>query len=416
MRILWATPNFLHPTTKGGQIRTLEILKRLHARNEVHFVAFEDPTKPEGLARAGEYASYAYPIRHRVPKRRSAGFAAQLIPNLFSDLPLAITRYRSTAMRRKVDELLERHPFDSVVCDFLTVAQNFSDPAACVLFQHNVEFMIWRRHAETAGDPLRRLLYARQAERMRSYESQVCRSVRHVMAVSNVDAQRMAGEFRIESISTVPTGVDVDYFAAPPGPPTPKTVDFVFVGSMDWLANVDGVLWFANEVLPRIRERRSDVTLSIVGRDPGPAILDLARRIPGVRVTGTVADVRPHFWSARLCIVPLRVGGGTRLKIFEAMAAKAPVVSTPVGAEGLSVSDGDHIALADTPAEFANTCLRLLDQPAERDRLAASAFRLVKTECSWQTATDALERILFANSTRAWPSSSSSLARPAFST
>ncbi len=155
MRILWVKCDFLHPTTRGGQIRTLEIVKRLHARHEVHYLAY-DSDNPEGLKRSAEYCTRAYPVRLEVPPRRSLAFAAQLAANLFSSMPLSLSRYCSAAMQKQIVALLQETQFDSVVCDFLSPAPNFPSLDQCVLFQHNVETMIWRRHAENAPDPLRK--------------------------------------------------------------------------------------------------------------------------------------------------------------------------------------------------------------------------------------------------------------------
>jgi hypothetical protein len=130
----------------------------------------------------------------------------------------------------------------------------------------------------------------------------------------------------------------------------------VFTGSMNWMANVDGILWFVKQSLPLIRKHRPECTLAIVGRNPVPEIVQLGQD-PLISITGTVTDVRPHLWNSRISIVPLRVGGGTRLKIYEAMAARIPQVSTTIGAEGLAVHPGQDIQIADTPEEFAARCL-----------------------------------------------------------
>ena len=151
MKLLWISPNFLHPTTKGGQIRTLGILSRLSREHEIHYVAFEDPKNPEGPARAGEYSYRAYPFPHALVDKRSPRFAAELAAGLFSPLPLAIRRFRSAPLAHFLEDLIERERFDRVVADFLVMAASCPDPGRAFLFQHNVETMIWRRHAEHAG-------------------------------------------------------------------------------------------------------------------------------------------------------------------------------------------------------------------------------------------------------------------------
>jgi glycosyltransferase involved in cell wall biosynthesis len=241
--------------------------------------------------------------------------------------------------------------------------------------------MIWRRHAENAGDPLRRWYLQKQAERMFAYEREVCRKAGLVIAVSEKDESVMRAEFGITHTANVPTGVDVDSFTAPPGAAT-IPFDIVFVGSMDWMANIDGAKWLFEEVLPLIRQRHPLCRVALVGRSPSAGLREHAAAA-GVTVTGTVDDVRPYLWGAAVSIVPLRVGGGTRLKIFEAMAAGCPVVSTTIGSEGLPVQHGEHLWIADTPRAFADGCSTLLDNEKQRGALAAAARRLVGEQYSW---------------------------------
>ncbi len=392
MKLLWVKTDFLHPATRGGQIRSLETLRRLHQRHEVHYVAFQDPSQPEGPARCHEYCSKAYPVAHNVVDKRSAAFAVQLAAGLFSRLPVAVSRYRSAAMRRKIEELLRLEQFDCIVCDFLFPAPNIPRLEDCVLFQHNVEANIWKRYV-THARGAKRLYFQLQAKRMMAYEREACRAARKVVAVSDADAEAMRRDYGAERVFAAPTGVDLEYFARPAS--TETLADLVFLGSMDWMPNIDGAAWFVREALPAIWRERPDCTLAIVGRRPSREVLRLAEADKRIRVTGTVADVRPWLHGSQVSIVPLRIGGGTRLKIYEAMAAGAPVVSTSIGAEGLDVADGENIALADTPQAFAGCCLRLLESPAERERLARAAWNLVSSKYSWDVVARGMERLLF---------------------
>jgi polysaccharide biosynthesis protein PslH len=392
MRILWVKIDFLHPTNRGGQIRTLEMLRQLHRRNEVHYVAYDDPACPEGRERASEYCSYAYPVNRSVPPRRSPAFFAQLAANLFSNLPLTVGRYESPEMKSAIAGALAHRNFDAVVCDFLSSAPNIPDLSRAVLFQHNVESRIWERHAKHAPDPLRRAYFRAQAARMLRCEGEFCRKAAHVVSVSPNDTADMKSLFGASRISEVPTGVDVEYFAPPPQPRLEW--DLVFVGAMDWLPNVDGVRWFTSSVLPLIRARRPGTTVAFAGRNPDPAILEAPRRDPLVTVTGTVPDIRPYLWNSAVSIVPLRIGGGTRLKIYEAMAAGVPVVSTPVGAEGLAVMPSTDILLAGDPGLFASHCLALLDSPSRRSSQAERAREMVCANFSWSRVAVAFEEVL----------------------
>ncbi len=388
MKLLWVKADFLHPTDRGGQIRTLEMLKRLHTRHEIHYVGLHrgDTT------RSSEYCSYAYPIEHHVPAKNTPAFAGQLLNGLISSLPVAVSRYQSDAMKRKVEALSKQEKFDHIICDFLFPAPNIPDLSSCVLFQHNVEAVIWKRHVENAPTAAHRWYFQMQARRMDKFEGDVCRTVKSVIAVSEVDACLMRKDYRPRRVDAVPTGVDLDYFT--PTTSVPRSSDLVFIGSMDWMPNIDGAQWFAREILPLIRKRKPDCSVVFAGRTPTAAVLDLAKADPLIRVTGTVPDVRPYLWGATASIVPLRIGGGTRLKIFESMAAGVPVVSTTIGAEGLPVEPGTQILIADDPASFAECCLRLLEDSSARGRIADAAREMVAARFSWEAVSLAFERLL----------------------
>jgi glycosyltransferase involved in cell wall biosynthesis len=393
MKILWVTTNFLHPTTRGGQIRTLEMLRRLHRRHQIHYVAIEDPREPEGLARAPEYSTRAYPFQHRVADKRSPAFILELARGLIDPEPVSIRRFHPPAMGAFLTQLMAKERFDREVCDFLAPAAYFPDIERAVLFQHNVETIIWRRHVEHAGNPAVRWYMRQQADRMFRFERDICRRAGHIAAVSGQDAATMRELFGVERVTAIPTGVDIEFFT-PPDPPPEADADLAFVGAMDWRPNIDGVRWFVREVLPLIRRVRPDCSLAIVGRTPSPPVAALAREDARIRVTGTVADIRPHLWKSAVSIVPLRIGGGTRLKIYESMAARVPVVSTSVGAEGLEIHPMEDIRIADSPADFAAACLELLSDASLRQRQAAAAWEMVAASFSWEHVARCFERVL----------------------
>ncbi|MGE5569836.1 MAG: glycosyltransferase family 4 protein [Rhodospirillales bacterium] len=392
MKILWVNTNFLHPTTKGGQIRSLEILRQLHLRHEIHYVAIADPAHPKACEASREYCTRCYPFEHRIPSKRSPAFAGQLARNCFSEMPLAVSRFYSPALGRFLENLIRTGRFDRAVVDHLAPTSYFPALDRSLFFQHNVETMIWRRRAACARDPLRKLYYRLQARRMFRYECRVSRAAGHIAAVSAVDAALMRKLFGVTRVSEIPTGVNIEYFAAPPS--VEPFADLVFIGSMDWLPNIDGVRYFVQEILPLIRRKRPGCTFGIVGRAPAPAIAALAKQDRNIFVTGTVPDVRPYLWGSSVSVVPLRIGGGTRLKIYESMAAAVPVVSTTIGAEGLHVAPPNDIRIADSPAAFAERCLELLDDADERARLASAALEMVRAKFSWRRAASCFERAL----------------------
>lgn len=395
MKILWVSPFFLHPTDRGGQIRTLGTLKELHKRHDIHFAALNDPLNTEGPRRSGEYSSQHTAVAHAAPKRGSIGMLPQLAGSIASRVPLAISRYASPRLEQQVQALIASEGFDCIVCDFLAAAPNLPDLGQCVLFQHNVETTIWQRHVERAGSPLKKRFFSMQAKKMEAYEGSVCRESKYVIAVSDIDAARMRRMFGIDHARSVPTGVDLEYFRAPGD--SPSSSDIVFCGSMDWLPNVDAVEHFLREMLPLIRRQRPETTVTIAGRSPDARIRMAAEGLAGVTITGSVPDMRPYLWGSRISIVPIRIGGGTRLKIYECMAAGLPVVSTTVGAEGLSYTAGEDILIADSPMDFASACVRLLSDEDARRSIAGHALRLVESRFSWAAVTADFELILEEN-------------------
>jgi glycosyltransferase involved in cell wall biosynthesis len=227
---------------------------------------------------------------------------------------------------------------------------------------------------------------------MYEYEGRVSRAAGRIVAVSETDAREMRNLFHVKQVSVVPTGVNLEYFQRPDG--AEIKADLVFVGSMDWMPNVDGVLWFVREVLPLIRRRRTGCSLTIAGRLPPPEIRRLAEEDPGIRVTGTVPDIRPYVWESAASIVPLRIGGGTRLKIYESMAAGVPVISTTVGAEGLSVHPPEDILIADSAEAFAECALEVLGDAARRQQIATAAREMVASRYSWEQVSRCFDEIL----------------------
>jgi sugar transferase (PEP-CTERM/EpsH1 system associated) len=388
MRILWVKTELLHPVDKGGRIRTYQMLRSLSRRHHLTYVCLDDGlAAPDAIERAREYAQEVVVVPFRPALKQSAGFYSDLLRNFFSPLPYAIARYRSPQLRARVQQLAAAA--DLIVCDFLTPSVNVPDglPAPAVLFEHNVEAMIWQRHASIPQHPVRRAYMRLQWQRMRRHEARECRRFAHVIAVSALDAEVIRCAYGVASVGHVPTGVDVDYFSASrPRPPASR--DLVFIGSMDWMPNEEGIRWFATEVFGRIQERISGARLLVVGRSPSPGLRELAARNSAVEVTGTVADVRPYLERAAICVVPLRVGGGTRLKLYEAMAMGVPVVSTAIGAEGLPLRHDEHLLIADTADEQVGAICALLTDRARADRLADAARRHVLEHCSWDVVAE----------------------------
>jgi sugar transferase (PEP-CTERM/EpsH1 system associated) len=396
MRILWLNAGLLLPLDKGGKLRTWHLMRHLARRHEITYVSFADPdTMPALREGMREVCAHLQTVPRRDPDKGSVDFYVDAARRIFDPLPYAVGKYRSAAYRAKVDEMLARG-FDLVVCDFLVPAVNMPATLPCrsALFTHNVEAEIWRRHAERPPDPVRRALFRQQWRRMLRFERATLQRFDRVLAVSDADRETFHAlypEALRAPVYAVPTGVDTGFFTPRAVPIRPRHL--VFTGSMDWIPNEDAMTYFCAEILPRIRAEEPDVTLSIVGRAPTPAVQRLAAR-HGVEVTGRVEDVRESIADAAVYVVPIRVGGGTRLKIFEAMAMAKAVVATTIGAEGLPVTHGRDVVIADGPAAFADAVVALLRDPERRRRLEAAARQLVVAHYDWAAVAEQFETAL----------------------
>lgn len=398
MRLLWLNASLLLPLDQGDGPRTYHLMRHLAKRHEITYLCFasrEDAAR-HGAAMSAVCAHLETVPRHDAPKG-SLRFYGRAARHLLDPAPYAVAAYRSRAYRERLDHLLDTGGFDRVVCDFLLPAVNLRRRLPCpsLLFTHNVEAEIWRRLADTASNPGRRALYVQQWRRMRRFEGRTVSRFDRVLTVSDVDRLTLhrlyAGELQ-SPMTVVPTGVDTAYFH-PESCVTPRPHHLVFVGSLDWLPNQDGVTAFCRDILPIIRAEVPDVTFSIVGRDPPAAVRRLADG-DRVVVAGRVADVRPALHEAAVSIVPLRIGGGTRLNIFASIAAGTPVVSTTIGAEGLPVEPGRHLLVADAPADFGAAVISMLKAPARRSEIAAAGRRFVVDHFDWSVVAGHLERAL----------------------
>ena len=403
MRILWLKSDLLLPLDKGGKLRTWHLMRQLAKHHAITFLSYADPEQPaEDIEGMREVASEVITVPRSDVAKGTPAFYLDAARHLVDARPYAVAKYESASYSQALLEALGRTAFDLIVCDFLPPAVNMPGRLPCpvVLFTHNVEAEIWRRYAETSGSFLKRQLYGMQHRRMLRFEEQTIRRFDGVLAVSDADRETFARLYPGAAalpIHVVPTGVDTAFFAPSStesdtsSPAASRSL--IFTGSMDWLPNEDAMLFFCRDILPLIRAEEPDVTLSIVGRAPTPAVRRLAGE-RGVQVTGRVEDVRPFMREAAVYIVPLRIGGGTRLKIFEAMAMRKAVVSTAVGAEGLPVTGGEHLLLADEPRGFARGVVRLLRDLDKRRSVEQAARQLVVSKYDWSVVAADLEEAL----------------------
>jgi polysaccharide biosynthesis protein PslH len=383
MKILWVKAGGLVPPDSGGKIRSYNILRELARQHSVTFFSFYAAHENDSHPDLKEIFHRVVCVPLRLPAPKSPAEMLDYAVRLFSSQPYGITKYCRPEVRRRLRDLLREESYDVILCDFMAAAGviPWELPTPKVLFTHNVEATIWRRHYEVATNPIWKAISLREWRKMEAAELQYLRLADRVLTVSETDRDAFARTIEREKLTVIPTGVNVDYFQAMPLEETPNSL--VFTGSMDWLPNEDAILYFADAILPLIKRQCPEISLEVVGRSPSRKLQALAGTVKGIRLTGWVDDIRPFVAMGSVCIVPLRIGGGTRLKIFEAMAMSKAVVSTSVGAEGLPVKSGENILLADTPQEFADAVILLLRNPGERRRLGTAARTLVHENYSW---------------------------------
>lgn len=392
MRILWVKMGGLWPPTSGGRTRSLQIVAELSKRHAVTIVTTHTAgDDPAGLVDRLPYCERILSFEYAVAKRGSTDFPLALAQSWLTRDPVDLWKWRAPSVRECVSALVNSGDVDVCIADFLFAVNNvpLGGRVPVILFEHNVEYMIWKRLCDLETVPWRRALLEIEWRKLRAREAAACRQADLTIAVSDDDCRRLGTLAPEANITWIPTGVDVDYFRPHPGQERPAHL--VFSGSMDWHPNEDAVRYFIADILPLIRAEVPGVTFSIVGRNPSDALRAIAAAA-GVEVTGTLDDIRPALAEASVCVVPLRAGSGTRLKIFEALAMGKAVVSTTLGAEGLTMESGRHFVAANGQREFAGAVVALLRNSERRRWIAEEGRAMVEARHSWAQVAKPFER------------------------
>ncbi len=391
MNILMVSPYIPSPTS-GNRSRSYYLLKMLARQHTVSLLAIDDGVKPESpqsLAPLEDFASTIeiVPFVATSPKR------VRQLTNLLIGRSTSLREYIAKDVQGVLDDLLARKQYDAIVFE-CALASDYRLPPQIkiILDQHNIEYEVLYRTYLHETDLLRKWYNWRESILVKRAEIRLCRRADAIVMTSERELAAMKNILPHNFIEVVPNGVDIDYFNED-SPEQEQEGSLVFTGSMEYYPNIEAVLFFARKCWPLIREAMPGATWQIVGKNPRPDVLKLAK-LPGVTVTGSVADVRPYFTRAAVSIVPLLVGGGTRLKILEALAMRKAVVSTSLGCEGLAIEPGKHLLLADEPEDFARSVIDLLQDPEKRRALGVAGRALVEAQYSWQSCGDRLQKVV----------------------
>ena len=378
----------------GGKIRTGNILRELAKSHDITLVSNYDPQiNISYLDEISKFCTRFVGVPRRHVQKHSAKFLLRLIPQTFSKYPVSALNDYSTPLRRTLECEANSGNYDLAICDFVQSALLFKNlkDIPKLLFQHNVESVILERHHKRASSVIAHIFWKLQWKRMKQYEGSCCKNFQVVVAVSENDKKLMESIYGLNNVVSIPTGVDINYFQ-PFSETKEDPRNLVFCGSMDWLPNQDAVEFFISEVLPKIQRRVPRTTFTVVGRNPSQALKRLVANIKGVQLTGWVEDTRPYLARSAVSVVPIRIGGGTRMKIFEAMAMAKPVVSTSIGAEGLPIKPREHILIEDDPIAMAKAITELLLNPIERRKLGDRARNFVVKHFAWPRVAESFEK------------------------
>jgi len=382
-KILVLTGALPYPPVTGAKIRTFNLLKALAPEFDISLLTVMTEKGERDYVANIEQAGIKCHVIYKPGLHRGIRRMSDAIQSYFSPQPYIVRHYCSKSYRRILETLLAEHGYDVVHCDSISMTSNLYglDKSRLALTQHNIEHLIWEGYAKHAGNPVALAFYRNQYRKVKRFERRLDRVYGHIVTVSENDKQVLQDDFPSDRITVVENGVDPDIYANTT--PTADRSGIVFTGSLDWHPNIDGLVWFAHDVYPLLRTAAADLRINVVGRKPTQRIRDLLAGRTAMNLHADVPRIQPHLHSARVMMVPLRIGGGSRLKILEAMASGVPVVSTAKGAEGLNVIAGDNILIEDEPERFAKALLEVIWDGDLHRRLAERGLELVNRRYSW---------------------------------
>jgi glycosyltransferase involved in cell wall biosynthesis len=376
-RIALLTQVLPFPPDSGPKVKTYNVLKYLAQKHEVTLISFVRGDQSKDVEALRRYCKAIHVVQ--ISRKRHLD-AIAMIRSLFSRKPWMMLRDDRVEMRGLIDRLCGETQFDLAHADQLNMAQYAArvTSARKVLDAHNALWLLYKRLAETMPKGLRRTLLERDWRLLKRYEGMVCRDFDAVLTVSEEDKSALIEAMMVDSrtmhepiFTVIPIACDGDEVV--PVMRKPSADHLVQIGTMYWPPNIDGVKWFVDEILPIIREKRPDVVFDCIGSRPPHELVELSKRDPKINVTGYVEDAQPYLENCGVFIVPLRAGGGMRVKILNAMAQALPIVTTTLGCEGIDVQSGEHLWVADSAQQFANAVLTLLERRDLADQMGKKA-------------------------------------------
>ena len=394
MRILFFSITVPFPATDGGRIRVLNLLEQLARTEQITFLALQ--TTPEDQSGI-DYLTGLGIDCHLVERSPSLPSVTMdtVIRAITKRQPVTVSRYYSSKLEKLFHQLLDQKKIDLIHYEMFHAAQ-YSLPTKIptLLSTQNIDSYIWKRLAKETKNPVKKLIYWTQAKAFSRCERESCGEFSAATCVSANDQELLNRTCPQLPVHVIANGVDLDLYQVSEVIEEPETL--IFTGSMDWYPNEDAVTFFLKSILPHVRQSYPNVRMLVVGQHPTDKLrqmVELANTNSEVIITGRVDDVKPYINRASVYVVPLRIGGGTRLKILEALALRKAVVSTTIGAEGLNLVDQQEIVLADQPDQFARAVIELLDDAQHRRSLGEKGRERVEKNYGWPAIVENLRQV-----------------------
>ena len=394
MRLLVLLSRVPYPLEKGDKLRAYHLVRRLARKHEIYLFCLSDtPTTPEDIAHLKEFCGHIEVVRIG-----RGSILLRLIKAVFSRLPFQVAYFRNRTAQRRIDQVIREFEPDHVLCQLVRTTEYVRDHYGLPKTLDYMDTLSkgMERRTENAPAYLRPLLKA-ETRRLIRYENLMFDQFDHTVIISAQDRDYIYHPHRTR-MAVIPNGVDTTHFAPQDAP---KKFDLLFTGNMNYPPNIDSVLFLINKVLPLVRRKRPDTSLLISGVDPSPAVRDAARTDPLISVTGWVRDIRTSYASARIFAAPMQIGTGLQNKLLEAMAMRIPCITSTLANNAVGAPPGEAMLIGNSPEEYAAHILRLLDDPAERERVAANGHRFVREHFDWDRAADALDRLISSGRPRA---------------